>query len=609
MSGIVGYVGNGDAVEIILDGLSKLEYRGYDSAGIAIVEKGKIQIEKKSGKLKNLRDYLVENSLKGKVGIGHTRWATHGNPTDINAHPHYSNDKSVAVVHNGIIENYLQLKKKLEGEGCRFISQTDTEVVAHLFYFLYDGDMLSTLTKVLKEIKGTYSLGIIHKDHPDEIICARKDSPLVIGIGDNQNFIASDVSALLKHTKNVYYLENGDYAKIEKNKITIWDKSGNEVTREKHEIKWTMEQATKGGYPHYMIKEIFEQPAALEETLKRRINYTEYSIDFRDVLSEEEIFNIEDIRIIACGTSYYAGLQGKFALENIAEVRTDSVVASENKYSKAFIGKNTLVVILSQSGETIDTLLAMRECKDKGSTILTIGNVVGSSIPRESHKIIYTTAGPEIAVASTKSYTNQVLLLYLLAIYIADIKKTIDFKTKKLLLDELREVPEKIRRVLEKEEDIERIAKKIAGAEKGFYVGRGLNYLVALEGALKMKEVSYIHVEALPSGELKHGTISLAESGVIAVVVAAAVKVIENKALSVIKELKARDVTLITVAQESSEEFKEVSDEVISIPDCEDIVSGMISVVPLQLLAYHTSVLKGIDVDKPRNLAKSVTVE
>ncbi len=608
MCGIVGYVGNGDAVEVILEGLSKLEYRGYDSSGIAIVKNGQIQIEKKVGKLQALKDFLSEHPMSGEVGLGHTRWATHGAPSDINSHPHYNNDKSVAVVHNGIIENYIQLKKELTEQGCNFISQTDTEVVAHLFGILYDGDMLSTLKKVLKRVKGTYALGIVHKNHPDQLICARKDSPLVIGVGENQNFIASDVPALLKYTKNVYFLENGDYADIQKNKVTIYDENDKEVKREKHEIKWTLEQATKGGYPHFMIKEIYEQADTLKETLKRRVNYDDYSLDFKDILSKEEALKIEEVQIIACGTAYHAGLQGEYALEKIAKIRTSTDIASEYRYSDPFVNKNTLAMVVSQSGETLDTLLAMKECKKRGATTLAVTNVVGSSISRDADKVIYTMAGPEIAVASTKAYTNQVLTLFLLAIYLADERGVIDFDTKKLLLDELRVIPEKINEILKSEGNIKDIAQTLVNATSGFYIGRGLDYRVALEGSLKMKEITYIHTEAFASGELKHGTISLIEEGIPAVVLATQSDLID-KSDSNIKELKARHATIITVTQEKNVELKESSDKIIFIPNCIDIVAGILSVIPLQLLAYYTSVLKGIDVDKPRNLAKSVTVE
>lgn len=608
MCGIVGYVGNGDAVEVILEGLSKLEYRGYDSSGIAIVKNGQIQIEKKVGKLQALKDFLSEHPMSGEVGLGHTRWATHGAPSDINSHPHYNNDKSVAVVHNGIIENYIQLKKELTEQGCNFISQTDTEVVAHLFGVLYDGDMLSTLKKLLKRIKGTYALGIVHKNHPDQLICARKDSPLVIGVGENQNFIASDVPALLKYTKNVYFLENGDYADIQKNKVTIYDENDKEVKREKHEIKWTLEQATKGGYPHFMIKEIYEQADTLKETLNRRVNYDDYSLDFKDILSKEEALKIEEVQIIACGTAYHAGLQGEYALEKIAKIRTSTDIASEYRYSDPFVNKNTLAMVVSQSGETLDTLLAMKECKKRGATTLAVTNVVGSSISRDADKVIYTMAGPEIAVASTKAYTNQVLTLFLLAIYLADERGVIDFDTKKLLLDELRVIPEKINEILKSEGNIKDIAQTLVNATSGFYIGRGLDYRVALEGSLKMKEITYIHTEAFASGELKHGTISLIEEGIPAVVLATQSDLID-KSDSNIKELKARHATIITVTQEKNVELKESSDKIIFIPNCIDIVAGILSVIPLQLLAYYTSVLKGIDVDKPRNLAKSVTVE
>lgn len=607
MCGIVGYVGSGDAVEVILEGLSKLEYRGYDSAGVALIQNGKIRIEKKSGKLNNLKNHLEENPILSQVGIGHTRWATHGEPTDINSHPHYSEDKSVAVVHNGIIENYISLKKDLQKKGYKFISDTDTEVIAHLFHFFYDGDMIDTLRKVLKEVRGSYAFGIVHEKHPNELLCARKDSPLVIGIGENQNFIASDVPALLKYTKNVYFLENGDYAKIIKDKIEIYDYEDKLVIRDKHEIKWTLDQATKGGYPHFMIKEIYEQPKTLEETLRRRIR-EDYSIDFNELLTKEELENIKDIYIIACGTAYHAGLQGEYAIEKIAKLRVDVEVASEFRYSDPFVDKNTLAIFVSQSGETLDTLLAMKECKKKGATTLAITNVVGSTISREADKVIYTMAGPEIAVASTKAYTNQVLTLFLFAIYLGDLKNSITMEEKILLLNELKSIPEKISEIFKDEDKIKFIAQELKDVNNGFFVGRGLDYKVALEGSLKMKEISYIHTEAFASGELKHGTIALIEKGIPVVVLATQKNLIE-KSISNIKELKAREAKIITIAQKSDMELSEVSDRIIYIPDTLDITSGLLSVIPLQLLAYYTSLYKGIDVDKPRNLAKSVTVE
>lgn len=608
MCGIVGYVGHGDAVEVILEGLSKLEYRGYDSSGIAIIEDGTIKIEKKVGKLQVLSDYLETHPMKSDVGIGHTRWATHGAPSDINSHPHYSADKSVAVIHNGIIENYIPLKKELIEKGYQFISETDTEVVAHLFHFYYDGDLISTLKKVLERIRGTYALGIIHKNHPEQLICARKDSPLVIGIGENSNYIASDVPALLKYTKEVYYLENGDYALLDCKNIKIFDKNNEVITREKHEITWTLEQATKGGYPHFMIKEINEQPRTLEETLNRRVDFDEYTINFDNAITSEDMEKIKDIYIVACGTAYHAGLQGEYAIERLARLRVETDIASEFRYSAPFVNENTLAIFVTQSGETLDTLLAMKECKKMGALTLAVTNVVGSTIAREADRVIYTMAGPEIAVASTKAYTNQVLTLQLLALYLAEIRGTINFVDKQEILNEMRTIPGKMDEFLKDEAAIKKMAEFFSKKSNGFYIGRGLDYLVAMEGSLKMKEITYIHTEAFASGELKHGTIALIEEGIPVVVMATQEDLLE-KSVSNIKELKARGAHIITVAQERDCELKEVSDEIIFVPTTLDITSGLLSVVPLQLLAYYTSIAKGIDVDKPRNLAKSVTVE
>lgn len=608
MCGIVGYVGHGDAVDVILEGLSKLEYRGYDSSGIAVIENGTIRVEKKIGKLQALIDYLDKNPMSSDVGIGHTRWATHGAPSDINSHPHFSKDKSVAVIHNGIVENYLALKKELIEKGYEFISETDTEVLAHLFHHYYDGEMLSTLKKVLERITGTYALGIIHKNHPNQLACARKDSPLVIGIGNGANYIASDVPALLKYTKDVYFLENGDYALLDCESIQIFDKEDKPVIREKHEIKWSLEQATKGGYPHFMIKEIYEQPKTLRETLKRRVNLQDYSINFDNALTPEDMEKVKDIYIVACGTAYHAGLQGEYAIEKLAKLRVDSEIASEFRYSAPFVTENSLAIFVTQSGETLDTLLAMKECKRKGALTLAITNVVGSTIAREADRVIYTMAGPEIAVASTKAYTNQVLTLQLLALYLADMRKTIDFQEKKEIIDELFRIPDKMDEFFKDEGVVKGIGENFAKSGNGFYIGRGLDYKVAMEGSLKMKEITYIHTEAFPSGELKHGTIALIEKGTPAVVMATQQDLLE-KSVSNIKELKARGAHIIAVTQAKNHEMKDVSDETIFIPDTLDLTTGLLSAVPLQLLAYYTSVFKGIDVDKPRNLAKSVTVE
>nr|WP_307775850.1 glutamine--fructose-6-phosphate transaminase (isomerizing) [uncultured Cetobacterium sp.] len=606
MCGIVGYIGKGDAKEVILQGLEKLEYRGYDSAGIAIIDDGKINIEKKQGKLENLENHLKGMDFKGHVGIGHTRWATHGEPSDRNSHPHYSNDLSVAVVHNGIIENYNSLKNDLIKKGYIFNSDTDTEVVAHLIHSLYKGDLVAAVKEMLTMVRGSYALGIIHKDFPNELICTRKDSPLVIGIGEGENFIASDVPALLKYTKNVYFLEDYDLAVIKEDSIEIFDKDNNPVTREIKTIEWDYEQATKGGYPHFMIKEIFEQPHSILETLNRRVK--DSKIDFSDVLSNEEIENINMIHIVACGTAYHAGLQGQYALREIAKTNSYVEIASEYRYMNPFVDKNTLAIFISQSGETLDTLAALKEAKSKGAKTLAITNVVGSTISREADSTIYTMAGPEIAVASTKAYTTQVIMLQLLAIYLGEKKGVVSKDELDYLLKSLYSIPEKVSITLENTENIENIAKSLKDKVNGFYIGRGLDYAIAMEGSLKMKEISYIHTEAFPAGELKHGSIALVEPGTPVVVIGLQEKLLE-KTVSNVKELKARGAHIISVGRDNAHELKEVSDQFMAVEDIDDILSGVLSIIPLQLLSYYTSIARGIDVDKPRNLAKSVTVE
>ena len=611
MCGIVGYIGHGDTKEIILQGLKTLEYRGYDSSGMALLSKGEIIVEKKVGKIQNLVDSMKDKYFSAEIGIGHTRWATHGVPSDRNSHPHYSMDKSVAVVHNGIIENYQTLRKELDEKGYIFSSDTDTEVISQLIQEYYNGDILDTVFNVLKRLEGSYAIGVLHKNHPDELICAREHSPLVIGIGEKENFIASDVSALLKYTKDVYYLEDGDVAVLKNNSVEIFDNNKNSVTREKKYIEWNLEQATKGGYPHFMLKEIFEQPEAVANTFAKRVHLTENGeekSDFSDILNYDDIKNISKIYIIACGTAYHAGLQGQFALQKIAKLDSAADIASEFRYSDPFIDEKTMVIFVSQSGETSDTLAALKEAKKKGALTIAITNVVGSTISREADKVIYTMAGPEIAVASTKAYTTQVTIFYLLALYIAELRGVISQDLYKEYISEIKNIPEKIQAILNDKEKIKESAKFLKTKENGFYIGRGLDYKVALEGSLKIKEVSYLHTEAFASGELKHGTIALIEEGT-PVVVIATQKYLIDKSVSNIKEVKARGAYIITVGFEDCENLKEVSDEFFGIPECNDLFSGFLSIIPLQLLAYYTSVAKGIDVDKPRNLAKSVTVE
>ena len=606
MCGIVGYIGRGNTKKIILQGLKTLEYRGYDSSGIALISKGYIVVEKKAGRIEKLEESIAGKDYPSDIGIGHTRWATHGVPSDKNSHPHYSMDKSVAVVHNGIIENYQNLRKELVGKGFIFSSDTDTEVISQLIQDMYNGDILDTVEKVIKRLEGSYAIGVIHKDHPNELICAKEHSPLVIGIGNGENFIASDVSALLKYTKDVYYLEDGDIATLKIGSVEIFDRDKKTVSREKKHIEWSLEQATKCGYPHFMLKEIFEQPQVIKETFEKRVHNKK--IDFSDILTYEEIKNINKIYIVACGTAYHAGLQGQFAFQKIAKLEVFTDVASEFRYSNPFIDEKTMVIFVSQSGETSDTLAALKEAKTKKALTVAITNVVGSTISREAHKVIYTMAGPEIAVASTKAYTTQITIFYLFSLYIGKLKGVISDEKYQEYLSDIENIPEKVQKVINNHEKIKFIAEYLKDKTNGFFIGRGLDYKIALEASLKMKEVSYIHTEAFASGELKHGTIALIESGT-PVIVIATQKNLLDKSVSNIKEVKARGAYIITVGFENDESLKEVSDSFISLPLCDDLFSGFLSIIPLQLLAYYTSSLKGIDVDKPRNLAKSVTVE
>ena len=606
MCGIVGYVGHGDTKEIILHGLKTLEYRGYDSSGMALMSDGEILVEKKAGRIENLEESMKEKNFSSEIGIGHTRWATHGVPSDRNSHPHYSMDKSVAVVHNGIIENYQVLRKELEEKGYIFSSDTDTEVISQLIQDMYNGNILDTVSKVVKKLEGSYAVGVLHKNHPDELICAREHSPLVIGIGEKENFIASDISALLKYTKDVYYLEDGDIAVLKAGSIEIFDRDEKPVIREKKYIEWNLEQATKCGYPHFMLKEIFEQPQAVKETFEKRVHNGR--VDFSDVLNYEDIKNINKIYIVACGTAYHAGLQGQFALQKIAKLDSIADIASEFRYNDPFIDEKTIVIFVSQSGETSDTLAALKEAKSKGALTIAVTNVVGSTISREAHKTIYTMAGPEIAVASTKAYTTQVTIFYLFALYMAELRKVISKEKYEEYLSEIKNMPEKIQDILDNREEIKTAAEYFKDRTNGFFIGRGLDYKVAVEASLKIKEVSYVHTEAFASGELKHGTIALIEEGTPVVVIATQKNLID-KSVSNIKEVKARGAYIITVGFDDEENLKNVSDNFIGIPECNDMFSGFLSIVPLQLLAYYTSDAKGIDVDKPRNLAKSVTVE
>lgn len=609
MCGIVGYIGSQNAQDFVIDGLEKLEYRGYDSAGIAVnTGKDHFEIVKKVGRLQNLADALKEHPLKGHSGIGHTRWATHGKPSDVNSHPHFNKDKTLVVVHNGIIENYLELKKDLQAKGYEFISETDTEVVAHLLDSLYEGDLLEAVKKLLKIIKGAYALGMMSISEPDRIIAARKESPLIVGLGKGENFIASDIPAILKYTRDVYLIENNEIVEIKKDSVKIMDTEGNEVSRDVTHVEWDMEAASKGGYEYFMEKEIYEQPKVLMETLNSRVDENK-NINFDDAgLTKEYLEGVRSIYIVACGTAYHAGLVGKYIIEKKTRIKVDVEVASEFRYRNPVIDDKTLIIVLSQSGETLDTLEAMKEGKRHGAKIVAITNVVGSSIAREADHVIYTWAGPEIAVASTKAYSTQMMILYLLAIDMAYKFNKITREEYEHDINSLYNLKEHVEKVLEHSEHVEKAAAKILDQHSIFYLGRGLDYMIAVEGALKSKEISYIHSEAFASGELKHGTIALIDEGV-PVVINVTQSDLFDKSVSNIKEVAARGAYVIAIAKEGNTIVEEVADEVFYIPAVEDEYTGFLSIIIHQLLAYYLSKLKGNDVDKPRNLAKSVTVE
>ena len=608
MCGIVGYLGTKNASEVIVDGLSKLEYRGYDSAGIAVCNDGELEIRKFKGRLAVLAEDIEKNEMKGNLGIGHTRWATHGEPSDVNSHPHFNMDKTIAVVHNGIIENYMELKEELKEDGVEFRSETDTEVIAHLVDKYYEGNLLDAVYKTVARLRGAYALGVICKDNEDELVAVRKDSPLVAGVGEGENFIASDIPALLKYTRKVYFLENGEVVHIKGDELKIYDADRNPVEKEIYDVKWDIEAASKGGYDCFMLKEINEQPEGVKNTLERRIDENGNIVLDGIHLTKEDLDNINRIYIVACGTAYHAGLLGKNALEKYLKVPVITDIASEFRYSDNFVDEHSLVILVSQSGETADTLAVLRDSKAKGAKILAITNVVGSSISREADEVFYTWAGPEIAVASTKAYTTQITSLYMIALNFALEKGTINREEYLSTIEKMKELPEKIQKVLDNQDKIKETAEKIVSKEHVFFLGRGVDYSLAMEGSLKLKEVSYIHSEAFAAGELKHGTIALIEEGTPVISVATQEKLFE-KMVSNMQEVKARGAFVASIAQEHNKSVEKVSDEVIYIPNCDDMLVPIVAVVPMQLLAYYVSTMKGLDVDKPRNLAKSVTVE
>lgn len=609
MCGIVGYLGHRQATEVLVEGLSKLEYRGYDSAGVAVNTGNELEIRKFKGRLAILAEDLQKNPIHGGLGIGHTRWATHGEPSDVNSHPHFNMDKTIAVVHNGIIENYIELKEELQAEGVVFLSQTDTEVVAHLVDKYYEGNLLDAVYKATERLRGAYALGVICNDNSQELVSVRKDSPLVVGLGEGENFIASDIPAILKYTRNVYFLENGEFVHIVGDKVTILDENKNIVNKEVNEITWDVEAASKGGYEHFMLKEVYEQPNGVKETLIRRLNTNE-EIQLDDIkMTKEDLDKINKVYIIACGTAYHAGLVGKFAIEKFAKIPVETDIASEFRYRDPFVDENTLVILVSQSGETADTLASLRYAKDRGARILSVTNVVGSSIARESDDVFYTWAGPEISVASTKAYTTQLVSFYMIALDFAIKKGTITKEFYNDMIEKLKEMPEKVEKALEQEEYIKnKVAPTLKEANSAFYLGRGLDYNLAMEGALKIKEISYIHAEAFAAGELKHGTIALIEKSTPVVAIATQEDLFEKMA-SNMEEVRARGAYVIAIAQEKHTEVEKSADKVIYIPNVDDILSSILTVLPLQLLSYYVAVQRGCDVDKPRNLAKSVTVE
>lgn len=608
MCGIVGYCGLENAEERIIQGLEKLEYRGYDSAGISVINSNKeITTVKRVGKLKALKEALKDIPLDGKVGVGHTRWATHGVPSNVNSHPQLSQNGKFAVVHNGIIENFLDLKKKLQDQGYQFKSDTDTEVISNLFEFYQEDDFLATALKVSRALEGAYAIGVICQDHPDQLIAIRHESPLVIGVENNGYIIASDIPALLNYTREVISLKNGELALVEKDSIHFYDFEGHTLKKETEHIDIDIEAASKDGYDHFMLKEIYEQPDVIKKSLDNKFSHGKLNL-IDQSLSKEELLSIETIYFTACGTAYHAAEVGMRAMEKLIHKKCQSEIASELKYYQPFIDEKTLLIVVSQSGETGDTLAAMREAKEKGAKILAVTNVVGSSIAREADKVIYCNAGPEISVASTKAYTTQLISLYALAIDFAQKLNCISDQDVEKYIKELYTLPSKVQELLDHREKYKDLAEKIKGAKSIFYLGRGIDYLSAKEGALKLKEISYINAVAFQSGELKHGSIALLEDGLPVVCIISQENLVD-KSISNVKEVKARGAYALAIAQKNFKNVQEVSDDTIFIPETLDIFTPVLSVLPQQLLAYETSLALGNDVDKPRNLAKSVTVE
>ncbi len=613
MCGIVGYTGSSQAAPILLDGLEKLEYRGYDSAGIAVFSKKKksepsIEVIKAKGRLKVLFEMTDSGkSVKGTCGIGHTRWATHGEPSVVNSHPQYAKDKRVVVVHNGIIENYQELKERLMRDGCEFVSATDTEVVAHLLDRYYDSDPIDAISKLMYHVRGSYALGILFQDRPGEIYAVRKDSPLIVGRSSGGNFIASDVPAILKYTRDVCFIENQVIVRLTGKDIQFFDVDKAELKKEFTQIQWDTEAAEKGGFKHFMLKEIYEQPKAVRDTISPRIKDGKVNLEELN-LSQEELSSIRRIQMVACGSAYHVCMTARYMMEELVRIPVDVDLASEFRYRKPVLEENTLVIVISQSGETADSLAALREAKKLGHKVLAVVNVVGSSIAREADSVFYTWAGPEISVATTKAYSTQLAAVYLLAIVLGKARGMVDEQAEAEMVEELQRLPEKIERILEEKERIQWFANKFSHSKDIFFIGRGLDYASSLEGSLKLKEISYIHSEAYAAGELKHGTISLIEDGILVVGVATQSELFE-KLISNMVEVKSRGAYVLGVTSYGNYNMEDVANYTIYVPKTMECFAASLVVIPLQLLAYYVALGKGLDVDKPRNLAKSVTVE
>ena len=610
MCGIVGYIGFNQASDFLLDGMAKLEYRGYDSAGIAVIgPENAIKIQKKVGRLANLEAIVKADPNEGTVGIGHTRWATHGRPSDMNAHPHASEDGKFAVVHNGIIENYMPLKEELIEKGYHFKSETDTEVVAHLLEDMYDGDFVSTVRRMLDRVDGAYALEIICADEPDKIICTKKENPLVIGLGKGENFVASDIPAIINYTRDTYILNDGELAIVTRDNVSVFDRAGHAIDKEVFHVSWNAEAAEKGGYEHFMLKEIHDQPKAVRDTFGTHISEDGKTVIFDELnWTADDVAAFNKILIVACGTAYHAGLVTKQYIENLARIPVNVEIASEYRYSNPLTDDKTLCIVISQSGETSDTLAALKEAKRHGAKSLAITNVVGSSISREADNTVYTWAGPEISVASTKAYTTQLVAGLLFAVYLGQLNGKTDPALGGEILCGVKSLPTLIHEIFEVDEDMKAFAKHYGFKSDAFFLGRAIDYAVAMEGALKLKEISYIHAEAYAGGELKHGTLALIEEGV-PVIALATQEDVYDKMISNIREVKAREAVVIGIGMKGDEELSKHVDHTIYVPRANKFIAPILAVVPLQLLAYYAAITRGADVDKPRNLAKSVTVE